>query len=91
MGVQLLKPGFDVVQPHFQLLYLGVQRVQFFDFILKGVPLTFQLGKKAAFVVAAAVFQIPEVFCQPIARAAFVTGGHEIVEPAAEGFILGHG
>ena len=53
--------------------------------------LGFQLGKKAAFVVAAAVFQIPEVFCQPIACAAFVTGGHKVIQAAAEGFILGDG
>ena len=91
MGVQLLKPGFDVVQTHFQLLYLGVQRIQFVNFILKGVPLAFQLGKKAAFVVAAAVFQIPEVFCQPVPCAAFVAGGHQVIQAAAEGFILGHG
>ena len=79
MGIQLLKPGFDVVQTHSQLFHLGVQRVQFLDFVLEGVPLAFQLGKEAAFVVAAAVFQIPEIFCQPVACAAFVAGGHEVI------------
>ena len=91
MGVQLLQPGFDVVQTHFQLLHLGVQRIQFFHFILKGVPLVFQLGEKAAFVEAAAVFQIPQIFCQLVAGTAFVAGGHQVVQAAAEGFILGDG
>ena len=31
MGVQLLQPCLDVVQTHFQLLHLCVQRVQFLD------------------------------------------------------------
>ena len=91
MGVQLLQPCLDVVQTHFQLLHLCVQRVQFIDLILQGVPLAFQLGEKTAFVEAAAVFQVPQIFCQLVAGTAFVAGGHEVVEPASKGFILRYG
>ena len=87
--VKLPQPILDLVKAHFQLLTLGVQVFQLCQLLLDGIPLGFRLGKQAAAVIAAAVFQVFQAGCQPVGGAAVVAGGDEGVETAAQGLVLG--
>ena len=56
--VQLPQPFLDLVDAHFQLLALGIQRLQLGELLLQRVPLGFRLGKQTGAVITAAIFQI---------------------------------
>ncbi len=90
MLAQPAQPGHDLGQLHFQLPALTVQSLQFLQPGLQSVPLRFLLGQQAAFVVAAAVFQLLQAVRQPVGVPAFVPGGDQGVQPTAQGLVLGH-
>ena len=88
--IQLAQPGFHLVDAHSQLFRLGIQAVQFVDLSLQGIPLRLCLGEQSAAVIAAAVFQVLQLRRQPVSGAAFISGGHQRVQAAAQSLVLGH-
>ena len=91
MVFQLGKPLLHLGQSLPLLLGEGFQVLQLPEFGGKLIPLGFRLGEQAGTVVADAVFQFFQFFCQFFAVAGFVTGGDKGVQPGAEGIIGGDG
>ena len=89
VGKRLLPGGvFRKGALHFiQLDFQGPQLVQG---VFQVGALLLGLGQQTGAVVAAAVFQLPQSLFQPGPVAAFVPGGDQGVEPAAQGVVLGH-
>ena len=80
----------DLIQAHFEFSALDVQGFQLCQLVLQCVPLGFRLGQQAAFVIPTAVLQVLQLLCQPVRRAALVSGGNQSIQAAPQGFVLGH-
>ena len=91
MIVQLLEPGFDLLNPLPELLRLNVQRFQLGELLLQLLQLSLRLGKQTGFIISALIAQVFQLRRQPVCRAAFIAGGDESVEPAPQSLVLGHG
>ena len=87
---QLLLPLFQFCQPEFQLPALLSQVLQFLKLAFQFFPLGLGLGQQTGAVVTNPVFQFLQFPAQMLRGTAFVTGGDQRIEPAAQGVILGH-
>ena len=81
---QLLLPAFQLLA---QGRFLLAQALDLPELLLGGADVRLTFGDQARTVVAAAVFQLPELRRQPLAVAGLVAGGHQGVEPAAQGIV----
>ena len=88
--VQLLEPGFHVLNPLPELLRLNVQRFQLGELLLQLLRLSLRLGKQTGLIISALIAQVFQLSRQPVCRAAFVAGGDQGVEPAPQSLVLGH-
>ena len=82
--LQLPDPGFQPGGLDFQGLQ-GLKRLSAYGQSLPG------LGQKAGFVILTFVFQFPQPCCQGGGGGAVVAGGHQLVQAAAQSFVLAHG
>ena len=90
MIVQLLEPGFHVLNPLPELLRLNIQRFQLCQLLLQLLQLSLRLGKQTGLIISALIAQILQLSRQPVCRAAFVAGGDESVKSAPQSLVLGH-
>ena len=90
--LQLGGKGGDLLLACFQLPGALLQGVQLLQLALQVGFFGKCLGDQAVGTVGAdLVFQIPQLLGQVVTLTAFVAGGHQLVESAAQGLVLGHG
>ena len=90
MVIQLLEPGFHVLNPLPELLRLNIQRFQLGELPLQLLQLSLRLGKQTGLIISALIAQVFQLSRQPVCRAAFVAGSDQGVEPTPQSLVLGH-
>ena len=66
-----------------------LQCIQLLQFLLQIYFLHFQFRQQTFFIKATFVFKVLQFLCQIVGCTAFITGGHQFVQPTAQRFILG--
>ena len=88
--LQLCHPRFQFCLTLLKPLSLDIQLLQGTKLLFQFIPLGLRLGQQAGFIVPAFVLEVFQCLRQLISRAAFISGGHQIIQPAAQRVILGH-
>ena len=84
---ELLQLGGVLPEPGLEQLHPGVQGGALVKLVFQRLNLPGALGDQTGAVVAAAVFQLPELRAQDFCRAGVVAGGDQCGQTAAQAFI----